>query len=87
VTKDQPNYDVEAIGDANGEVVGAAQVPSTGNIATGADAVALMTREGEPCRVENSRDVQWDLASSPATLNPCGSGTMTLPKVQTGEKK
>jgi hypothetical protein len=84
---DQPNYDVEAVGDANGDVVGAAQVPSIGNIATGADAVALMTREGEPCRVEDSRDVQWDLASSPATLNPCGSGTMTLPKVQTGEKK
>lgn len=87
VTTDEPNYDVEAIGDANGEVVGAAQVQSTGNIATGADAVALMTREGEPCRVEDSRDVQWDMASSPATLNPCGSGTMTLPKVQTGEKK
>jgi len=86
VTTDQPNYDVEAIGDAEGEVVGAARVPSTGNIATGADAVALMTREGEPCRVEDSRDVQWDLAGSPATRNPCGSGTMTLPKVQTGEE-
>jgi hypothetical protein len=86
VTEDEANYDVEAIGDANGEPVGAAQVESTGNIATGADAVALMTREGQPCRVETSRDVQWDLAGSPATLNPCGSGTMTLPKVQTGEK-
>jgi hypothetical protein len=87
VTADQPNYDVEAVGDADADAVGAAPVQSTGNIATGADAVALMTREGEPCRVEDSRDVQWDLASSPATLNPCGSGTMTLPKVQTGEKK
>jgi hypothetical protein len=85
VTTDQPNYDVEAVGDAEGDVAGAAPVPSTGNIATGADAVALMTREGQPCRVEDSPDVQWDLASSPATLNPCGSGTMTLPKVQTGE--
>jgi hypothetical protein len=87
VTEDQPNYDVEAIGDANGEPVGAAQVESTGNIATGADAVALMTREGQRCRVEDSSDAQWDLAGSPTTLNPCGSGTMTLPKVQTGEKK
>jgi hypothetical protein len=87
VTTDEPNYDVEAIGDAEGDVVGAARVQSTGNIATGADAVALITREGEPCRVEDSRDVQWDMASSPATLNPCGSGTMTLPKVQTGEEE
>jgi hypothetical protein len=87
VTEEEANYDVEAIGDANGEPVGAAQVESTGNIATGADAVALLTREGQPCRVEDSRDVQWDMAGSPATLNPCGSGTMTLPKVQTGENK
>jgi hypothetical protein len=86
VTTDEANYDVEAVGDANADAVGAAQVESTGNIATGADAVALMTREGQPCRVEDSRDVQWDLAGSPATLNPCGTGTMTLPKVQTGEK-
>jgi hypothetical protein len=87
VTTDEANYDVEAVGDANADAVGAAQVESTGNIATGADAVALMTREGQPCRVEDSRDVQWDLAGSPATLNPCGTGTMTLPKVQTGEKE
>lgn len=78
--------ELEAVGDANDQGVGAAQVPSTGNVATGADAVALMTRAGQPCRIQSSRDANWDLASSPATLNPCGSGTMTLPKVQTGEK-
>jgi hypothetical protein len=67
-----------------------AAVQSTGNIATGADAVALMTRGGQRCQVVNpddARDVLWDLAGSPATLNPCGTGTMTLPKIWTGEKK
>lgn len=83
------NDDVEAVGDANAdqEAVGAAPVQSTGNIATGAEAVALMNRAGQPCRVEDSRNAAWDLASSPSTLNPCGTGTMTLPKVQTGEEK
>jgi hypothetical protein len=83
------NDDVEAVGDANADqaAAGAAPVQSTGNIATGAEAVALMSRAGQPCRVEDSRDAAWDLASSPGTLNPCGTGTMTLPKVQTGEEK
>jgi hypothetical protein len=83
------NDDVEAVGDANAgqEAVGAAPVQSTGNIATGAEAVALMNRAGQRCRVEDSRNAAWDLASSPSTLNPCGTGTMTLPKVQTGEEK
>jgi hypothetical protein len=69
--------------------VGAAPVEPSGKLATGADAVALMTRQGETCVVkdtETSRDVQWDLAASPATLNPCGTGTMTLPRIQTGKK-
>lgn len=64
--------------------VGAAGV-TTGNMATGAEAVALMSREGRRCSVvdaEEERDARWDLASSPATLNPCGTGTMTLPRVQ-----
>jgi hypothetical protein len=90
VNTDQANYDVEAVGDAEAEAVGAAQVQSTGNIATDAAAVALLTREGHPCMVvdaDESRDVQWDMASSPATLNPCGTGTMTLPRIWTGEKK
>ena len=55
-----------------------------------AEAVAGMTRSGERCTVaatDEHRGVLWDLASSPATLNPCGTGTMTLPKVWTGEKK
>ena len=80
---------VEAVGDANAEAVGAAQVQPTGNIATGEDAVALMTREGQRCTVvdpEESPEVSWDMASSPATLNPCGTGTMTLPRIWTGEK-
>ena len=70
--------------------VGAAGVASTGNIATGADAVALMERQGERCVVtspDQNRDELWDMASSPSTLNPCGTGTMTLPRIWTGEKK
>jgi hypothetical protein len=75
---------------ADAAAVGAAGVASTGNIATGADAVALMTRQGESCTVaasDENRDVLWDMASSPSSLNPCGTGTMTLPKIWTGEKK
>jgi hypothetical protein len=75
---------------ADAAPVGAAGVASTGNIATGADAVALMTRQGESCLVpasDDNRDVLWDMASSPSSLNPCGTGTMTLPKIWTGEKK
>jgi hypothetical protein len=75
---------------ADASAVGAAGVASTGNIATGEEAVGQMSRGGERCTVaipEKSRDVQWDMASSPATLNPCGTGTMTLPRTWTGEKK
>jgi hypothetical protein len=75
---------------ADAAAVAAAGVASTGNIATGADAVALMSRQGKSCVVvasDENRDVLWDMASSPSTLNPCGTGTMTLPKVWTGEKK
>jgi hypothetical protein len=78
--------DIEAVGDADAEPVGAAQVQPTGQTVTGAAAVALMSREGRRCAVldaEESRDAQWDLAGSPATMNPCGTGTMTLPRVQT----
>jgi hypothetical protein len=79
-------------GPANADLaaVGAAGVASTGNIATGAEAVGQMSRGGEHCTVtvpEKSRDIQWDMASSPATLNPCGTGTMTLPRIWTGEKR
>ncbi len=83
------NQDVEAVGDANVESVGAAGVESTGGTITGAAAVSAMTREGQRCMVldpEQSADVRWDLASSPASLNPCGTGTMTLPRIWTGER-
>jgi hypothetical protein len=75
---------------ADAAAVGAAGVASTGNIATGADAVALMSRQGKRCVVvasDEDRQVLWDMASSPSTLNPCGTGTMTLPRIWTGEKK
>jgi len=83
VTADQADVSADTA------AVAAAGVEPTGNLATGAEAVALMTREGRRCTVvdaDESRDARWDLASSPATLNPCGTGTMTLPRVQAGEK-
>lgn len=81
-----------AVGDstAGAAAVGAAGIASTGNIATGADAVALMSRQGERCVVaasDENRDALWDMASFPSSLNPCGTGTMTLPRAWTGEKK
>jgi len=88
--KAEVNSDVEAVGDAGAEPVGAARVESTGGIVTGEAAVAAVTREGQRCVVvdpEQSPEVRWDVASSPATLNPCGTGTMTLPRIWTGEKK
>jgi hypothetical protein len=64
-----------------------AGVQTSGNMVTGAEAVAQITREGQRCAVveteESEADVRWDLASSPATMNPCGTGTMTLPRIQT----
>ena len=65
--------------------VGAASVQSSGHLATGPEAVALVSREGRRCAVvdaEEEADARWDLAASPATMNPCGTGTMTLPRVQ-----
>jgi hypothetical protein len=88
--KAEVNSDVEAVGDAGAEAVGAARVESTGGTVTGEAAVSAVTREGQRCMVvdpETSPDVRWDVASSPATLNPCGTGTMTLPRVWTGEKR
>ena len=58
-----------------------------GPTVTGIDAVALMSRAGARCVVkDDSSDVWWDMADSPAALNPCGTGTMTLSLVRTGEK-
>jgi hypothetical protein len=65
--------------------VGAASVQSAGNLATGAEAVALISRAGRRCAVvdtDQDHSARWDLAESPASMNPCGTGTMTLPKVQ-----
>lgn len=75
---------------ADTAAVGAAGVTSTGNMVTGSEAVSQMTRGGESCSVaatDEHREVQWDMASSPATMNPCGTGTMTLPRIWTGEKR
>jgi hypothetical protein len=77
---------VSVAAEADTAAAAAAVVSSTGDIATGPEAVALMSREGRRCLVadgDRSRDAQWDLAGSPATMNPCGTGTMTLPRVQT----
>jgi hypothetical protein len=71
-------------GEAPTDVPGAAAIGPT---VTGIDAVALMSRAGAHCVVKNdSSDVWWDMADSPAALNPCGTGTMTLSLVRTGEK-
>jgi hypothetical protein len=80
VIAQQPTQAVET----DAAEVGAADV-STANMATGAEAVALVSREGRRCTVvdaEEDKDARWDLASSPATMNPCGTGTMTLTRVQ-----
>jgi hypothetical protein len=82
-TQPQARQQTEA-GQTDSATVAAASA-SSGNMATGAEAVALMSREGRRCSVvdaEEDRDSRWDLASSPATMNPCGTGTMTLPRVQ-----
>jgi hypothetical protein len=86
-TLGQVNRDSTEAG-ADTAAAAAASVEPSGNMATGDEAVALITREGQRCAVLSSdkrRDAQWDLAGSPATMNPCGTGTMTLPRVQTGE--
>ena len=63
--------------------VGAAAV---GGTVTGAEAAALVTRQGVSCSVldpETSDEVRWDMSSTPVTLNPCGLGSMNLSKVWT----
>lgn len=63
--------------------VGAAAV--AGDI-TGAEAVALMSREGVACALvdpEENGAVRWDMSSTPVTLNPCGMGSMNLSKIWT----
>ena len=66
------------------DAAGAAPI---GNAVTGIAAVSFMSRAGARCVVkDDSSDVRWDMADSPVALNPCGTGTMTLSLVKTGEK-
>ena len=69
------------------DAVGAAAIDGT---VTGDNAVAMMTRQGEQCTVvdpESDREVRWDMSSTPATLNPCGLGSMNLSKVWTAGQR
>jgi hypothetical protein len=70
-----------------GNMTDAAGAAPIGGTVTGIDAVSLMSRAGARCVVkDDSGDGYWDLSDSPAALNPCGTGTMTLSLVRTGEK-
>lgn len=84
VVGDSTEAEVPAPDQAPAAAAGAA---TSGDMLTGAEAVAQMTREGKRCTVvegeESEQDIRWDLAGSPATMNPCGTGTMTLPRIQT----
>jgi hypothetical protein len=70
--------------DEDRAAVGAAAM---GRTVTGPEAVPLMSQAGERCIVlnEESTEAAWDISDSPANLNPCGPGTMTLSPVRTGE--
>ena len=90
VTEDQQKHeDVDAASDQT--PAAGAGVQTSGETITGAAAVAQTTREGQRCSVvegeESEQDIRWDLASSPATMNPCGTGTMTLPRIQMEEQR
>lgn len=76
----------QATGENRTDEVGAAAV--AGEL-TGADAVALLSRQGLRCTMvdpETNKEVRWDMASTPASLNPCGLGSMNLSKIWTGER-
>jgi hypothetical protein len=63
--------------------VGAAAI---GGEVTGADAVALLSREGVRCALvdfEANEAARWDMSSTPVTLNPCGMGSMVLSRIWT----
>lgn len=82
---DPNDRETEVASETRTEAVGAAAL---GGTVTGADAVAMMTRQGEQCTVvdpESDEEVRWDMSSTPATLNPCGLGSMNLSKVWTVE--
>jgi len=83
----EPIRPPEDSAEIRGNVTDAAGAAPIGGAVTGIDAVSLMSRAGARCVVkDDSGDVYWDLSDSPAALNPCGTGTMTLSLVRTGEK-
>lgn len=70
-----------ATSESSTDDVGAAAI---GGAVTGAEAVALMSRQGARCVVvdpETDREVRWDMSSTPVTLNPCGLGSMVLSRI------
>ena len=79
----QEDREAVAAAEDRTDEVGAAAIG--GNVA-GADAVASMTRQGVPCVVvdpESDEAVRWDMSRTPATLNPCGLGSMVLSRIWT----
>ena len=84
---DTKDRETEVASETQAEAAGAAAV---GGTVTGSDAVAMMTRQGEQCNVvdpESDEEVRWDMSSTPATLNPCGLGSMNLSKVWTSGQR
>lgn len=66
--------------------VGAAAVAAD---VTGAEAVALLSRQGVRCAVvdpEVNEAVRSDMSSTPVALNPCGMGSMNLSKIWTSKQ-
>ena len=75
--------EVVSASESRTDEVGAAALAGT---VTGAEAVALLTRQGASCIVvdpETNEAVRWDMSRTPITLNPCGLGSMNLTKVRT----
>jgi len=72
-----------AASEARTNEVGAAAI---GGNPTGAEAVALMSREGVRCAVvdpEGNHAVRWDMSNTPVALNPCGMGSMIPSRIWT----
>jgi len=72
-----------AVSEARTDQVGAAAIG--GNV-TGAEAVALMSREAVRCAVvdpEGNQAVRWDMSNTPVALNPCGMGSMIPSRIWT----
>ncbi|MDQ3222021.1 MAG: hypothetical protein M3Q75_00860, partial [Gemmatimonadota bacterium] len=65
---------------------GGGRAAAIGGEVTGAEAVAVMRREGVRCALVNSEAneaARWDMSSTPVTLNPCGMGSMNLSRIWT----